>query len=79
MAEEKIERYDWVTSDMFNEVLETIMMENTETLLHVPGVFEALSEHFNNEVLQRCEEQRDDPPPHEKPEKPVPPNDPEGK
>lgn len=55
---EKIERYDWVTSDMFNEVLETIMMENLETLLHVPGVFEALSEHFNNEVLQRCEKQR---------------------
>ena len=54
----KKERYDWVTQDMFNEVLETIMMENTETLLHVPGVFEALSEHFNNEVLQRCEEQR---------------------
>lgn len=56
----KKERYDWVTQDMFNEVLETIMMENTETLLHVPGVFEALSEHFNNEVLQRCEEQRDE-------------------
>lgn len=60
MAEDKKECYDGVTPDMFNDVLETIMMENTETLLQVPGVFEALSEHFNNDVLKRLEEMRDE-------------------
>ncbi len=53
------DKYDWVTPDMFNDTLETIMLENLGTLLHVPGVFEALSEHFNNDVLQRLEDERD--------------------
>jgi len=44
---------------MFDAELKRVVVENAAALLSVPGVYEAVSEHFNNEVLARLEQQRD--------------------
>ena len=46
--------FDWVTSEQFDDKLEAVMGgESAWGLLRIPGVYEACSEHFNNEVLER--------------------------
>lgn len=47
--------YEWVTDEMFNDELEKIIEERGVEILNVPGVYEVLSEHFNNDVLERLE------------------------
>lgn len=45
-----------ITSEEFDRILVEIIRETDPvTLLRVPGVYEALAEHFNNEVLERWE------------------------
>lgn len=57
-------KYDWVTPGMFDEELESIMRERFEEtregawLLAIPGIYAILSEHYNNEILQRLEDAR---------------------
>ena len=44
--------YSKVTTEQFDEILERLVRDNSDTLLSIPGVYEVLSEHFNNEVLE---------------------------
>jgi len=47
-----------ITSEEFHRILVEIVQETDPiTLLRVPGVYEALAEHFNNEVLERWEKE----------------------
>lgn len=52
-------RYEWVTNEMEEEALQAIVDEGGSVLM-VPGVFEILREHYNNEILERLEEQYPD-------------------
>lgn len=47
-----------MTNDEFVALLQDLVVENAHTLLSVPGVYEAVSEHFNNEVLDLWAEGR---------------------
>jgi hypothetical protein len=40
-----------ITDKKFDEWLQEKVVENAEVLLKVPGVYEAVSEYFNNEIL----------------------------
>jgi hypothetical protein len=43
-----------ITTEKFDELLAEILDEGkASALLTIPGVYEVLSEHFNNEVLKR--------------------------
>lgn len=43
--------YTQMTDDEFNDILSQIVFDNASTLMDVPGVYEAVSEYFNNAVL----------------------------
>lgn len=46
--------YAHVSEEEFDEALDDIVYgKGTEMLMQVPGVYEALSEEFNNEVLEK--------------------------
>lgn len=48
-----------VKDEEFDEELEKIMNEQPAgNLLSIPGIYEIVSEHFNNKVLQRLENKR---------------------
>lgn len=54
-------KYDWITDEMFDRHLTDLMGAFTaDKLLQIPGVYEACSEHFNNEVIEACEAERED-------------------
>ncbi len=43
---------DEISSDEFDEILIRIVdQEPGETLIQIPGVYEVLSEYYNNEVI----------------------------
>ena len=44
-----------IKQEDFIRILEDICGEEGETLLAIDGVYEIVSEHFNNEVLARWE------------------------
>ena len=45
--------FKWVTQELFDEQLEVLCDQKTGAeLLQIPGVYEALSEYLNNEVLE---------------------------
>jgi len=48
-------KYNTMTNDNFDRILQNLIVENSIFLLSIPGVYEVLSEHFNNEVLDRWE------------------------
>jgi rubrerythrin len=49
-------RYEKMTDDEFTKCLEDILSEtSTGELLSIPGIYEIVSEHFNNEVLEKWE------------------------
>lgn len=50
-------KYDKMTQEEFDNILEDLMRKNVGSLLTIPGVYEAVSEHFNNEILETWEEQ----------------------
>lgn len=51
--------YSWITDDIFDAKLMEIMNRTPAShLLTVPGVYEAVREHFNNKVLDELEEMR---------------------
>jgi len=54
------DEFSWVTQEMFDEELEKIVEEKASegTLMAVPGLYEVVSEEFNNEVLERLQEKR---------------------
>jgi hypothetical protein len=55
-------KYDKMTNEDFNRILGDIMQETGgRVILTIPGVYEVVSEHFNNDVLDRWgKEQTDD-------------------
>ena len=55
----KRDAWAWVTTEMFDEALEKIVRNQGAGILSVPGVYEVLSEHFNNEVLDTLEAARE--------------------
>lgn len=50
--------YKWVTSEMFDEKLAEMLEDETgESLLQIPRIYEIVSEHFNNEILEELEKE----------------------
>lgn len=47
--------YGNMTQYEFDTILAEIIKENAWDILYLPNVYEILSEHFNNEVLDRYE------------------------
>lgn len=52
-------KYDKMTNGDFDRILTDIVKEEGGNILSVPGVYEVLSEYFNNEVLDRWEEEKE--------------------
>lgn len=53
------EDYSWVTDEMYEDKLERILCEMTaDMLLSIPGIHEILSEHFNNQILDELDDDR---------------------
>ncbi|HPA48195.1 MAG TPA: hypothetical protein PK395_20695 [bacterium] len=52
--------YSTMTNETFDTILREVVEEHRHTLLTIPGVYEILSEHFNNEVLERWEHGKPD-------------------
>ena len=57
-------KYDKMTNDEFDaylsEIIDNEYSIGPSCLLQVPGIYEILSEHFNNEVLERWEDDHPD-------------------
>ena len=52
--------YEKMTQEDFNRILEEQLdKESGATLLAIPGIYEIVSEHFNNEVLAIWEEEQE--------------------
>lgn len=52
--------YKWVTDQMFDQKLAEILDRSPAShLLFIPGVYEVLSEEFNNTVLDELEAERE--------------------
>ena len=52
--------YSWVTQEMFDNALQEYCSEMTvKQILDIPGIYEILSEYFNNEVLAELESNRE--------------------
>jgi len=58
MENKKMSKYDKMTQQEFDDILEDLVRKNAANLLNIPGVYEAVAEHFNNEVLETWEEQQ---------------------
>ena len=50
--------YSWVTNEMFDSALRKAA--EGEDLWTIPGVYEILSEHFNNAALEILEREREE-------------------
>lgn len=52
--------YAEMPQEDFDRILLQILEEKTGAqLIHIPGIVEILNEHFNNEILDRWEEERE--------------------
>lgn len=53
--------YSWVTNELFDEKLTELVDDMTsDELLAVPGVYEVIKEHLNNEVLEALANEREE-------------------
>lgn len=48
-----------ITNEEFDRRLEKKVVENASVLLTIPGVYEAVSEFFNNDILEDWESEED--------------------
>ena len=48
--------YDKMTDNEYDSILTEVVKENASILITIPGVYEAVSEFFNNDVLDRWAE-----------------------
>lgn len=49
-----------ISQQQFDDILEEILADTPAGhLLSIPGSYEVLAEHFNNDVIQRFEEQEE--------------------
>ena len=52
-------KYSRISNDEFDAALVALMeQESMESILHIPGVYEAISEHYNSEALDLATESR---------------------
>jgi len=52
--------YSWVTDEMFDNKLQEIVECHAAQVIMIPDVYALLSKHYNNEVLESLEEERED-------------------
>ena len=58
-GKEKETTYAWITNEMFDVKLqELIRKQSPAQLLAVEGLYELLTEHFNNQVLEELEKEK---------------------
>jgi len=50
--------YSKMTTEEFDGILQGIVNEQYMFILQVPGIYEVLSEHYNNEVLETWAERK---------------------
>lgn len=50
--------YSTCSDDDFDSILKTLVERDATQLLTVPGVYEAVSEYYNNEVLEIWEQKQ---------------------
>ena len=61
MNEERTDDYSWVTDEMFDEALmEIVDKQGITSLIRIEGVYELVKEHYNNEVLEKLEERKEE-------------------
>ena len=61
MNEERTDDYSWVTEEMFDEALmEIVDKQGIISLIRIEGVYELVKEHYNNEVLAKLEERKEE-------------------
>lgn len=54
-----MEEYDKMTQEDFDRILISIVGDvPASSLIGIPGIYEVLAEHFNNEVLDTWEEEQ---------------------
>lgn len=56
------EDFSWVTTEMFDEELKEILASDNDavSLLSIPGIYEILAEHYNNEILVNLKRHREE-------------------
>jgi hypothetical protein len=53
--------FGWVTNEIFDEELKEVLAGQTALeILDIPGIYEILSEHYNNEVLTNLQRHREE-------------------
>ena len=59
---EKTDDYSWVTDEMFDEALCYLLedMGSISLIKSIPGVYELVKEEYNNDVLAKLEEWRNE-------------------
>ena len=51
--------YDWITQEMFDDKLyETLDFVTAASLVTIPGIYEILSEYYNNQIIEELEMER---------------------
>jgi hypothetical protein len=53
-----MKKYNKITSDEFQEMVTRIAKENIDQTLSLPGIYEVISEEYNNEALDRIIEEK---------------------
>jgi len=53
------QKYADITKEDFDKRLQGMIEDNTTTLLHIPGLYEVVSEFFNNDIIEEYEEEND--------------------
>lgn len=53
--------YDWVTDEMFDKALVVMLKEmGADQLLNIAGVYELVAEAYNNHILEKLEQEREE-------------------
>lgn len=53
-----MKNYNRITSEEFDEMIHRIAKENIDNTLSLPGIYEVISEEYNNEALDRIMEEK---------------------
>lgn len=54
-------KYDKMTQEEFDDILSDLVNQaGSDVLMSIPGIYEIVSEHFNNDVLDAWEEKHAD-------------------
>ena len=46
-----------LTDTEFDNILSKLVKRDAAVLLHIPGIYEVVSEHYNNEVIEIWEQE----------------------